>query len=117
MRQEPDVTTLSTHVLDVSRGHPAAAVPLRLWQGDLLLLEAVTNPDGRCPALAALTLDGGLYRLEFAVAAYFRAAGDILPAPPFLDRITLEFGVSDAAGHTHVPLLVSPFGYTTYRGS
>lgn len=111
------MTTLSTHVLDTSRGGPAAGVAVRLcdaagtalWQGQ-------TDADGRCPGLKTLDLQAGRYRLVFAVADYFRAVGVALPEPPFLDQIPLEFGLT-AQGHYHVPLLVSPFGYSTYRGS
>ncbi len=109
------MTTLSTHVLDTSHGRPAAGIGIRLLAADAALLFAgATDGDGRCldlPALAA-----GHYRLEFAVAAYFRAAGVALPDPPFLDIVGIDFGVAEP-GHYHVPLLVSPFSYSTYRGS
>jgi len=110
------MTSLSTHVLDTSRGCPAAGVALRLLtaDGQLLFTEA-TNADGRCPGLPAV--DPGRFRIEFAVADYFRAAGIAPSDPPFLDIIAIDFGVADPAGHYHVPLLVSPFGYSTYRGS
>ena len=79
------------------------------------MFEGITNADGRCPDLPAITT--GRFRLTFAVADYFRAKGVDLPEPPFLDRVTIDFGVADEAGHYHVPLLVSPFSYSTYRGS
>ncbi len=110
------MSSLSTHVLDTAGGHPAQAVPLRLYAGDTLLYAGVTDADGRCPALRGLAVAPGRYRLVFAVAAYFRAQGTTLPEPPFLDEVTLDFGIADD-GHYHVPLLVSPFSYSTYRGS
>lgn len=109
------MTSLSTHVLDTTHGRPAAEIAVRLTTADgAPLFEGITNADGRCPALPALMV--GRYRLVFAVAAYFRAAGVTLPDPPFLDMVAIDFGIADD-GHYHVPLLVSPFGYSTYRGS
>jgi 5-hydroxyisourate hydrolase len=108
--------TLSTHVLDTAHGKPAAGLALRLYRGDSLLLEGVTNQDGRCPAIADLSLSSGSYRLEFEVASYFRSLHVQLPEPPFLDCVRVDFGMADS-GHYHVPLLVSPFAYSTYRGS
>ncbi|SEK96874.1 5-hydroxyisourate hydrolase [Pseudoxanthomonas sp. GM95] len=111
------MTSLSTHVLDTSRGGPAAGVAVQLFDASgALLWEGATDADGRCPALREQVLEAGRYRLVFAVAAYFRAAGATLPEPPFLDAIPLDFGIT-GTGHYHVPLLVSPFGYSTYRGS
>ncbi|MDI1295866.1 MAG: hydroxyisourate hydrolase [bacterium] len=108
--------SLSTHVLDTAHGCPASGVALRLLDANgQALFTGVTNADGRCPGLPPI--DPGRYRLEFAVAAYFLAAGIDLPDPPFLDLIAIDFGVADPAGHYHVPLLVSPYGYSTYRGS
>jgi 5-hydroxyisourate hydrolase len=106
---------LSTHVLDTAHGRPAAGVAVRLTHDGALLFEGVTNADGRCPGLPAIS--PGRYRIEFTVAAYFRAAGVTLPDPPFLDVIAIDFGVAEDAAHYHVPLLVSPYGYSTYRGS
>jgi hypothetical protein len=109
------MTTLSTHVLDTMHGRPAAAV--RLWLEDAsgeVLFTGETNVDGRCPGMPELT--PGRYALTFAVAAYFVAAGVELPEPPFLQDVRIAFGVADN-GHYHVPLLVSPFAYSTYRGS
>ncbi|MDX3899751.1 MAG: hydroxyisourate hydrolase [Sphingobium sp.] len=110
------MTGLSTHVLDTCHGRPAAAVPLRLLTvaGDILFL-GVTNDDGRCPGLPPV--EPGLYRLEFSIAGYFRMAGIDLPEPPFLDIVAIDFGIADPVGHYHVPLLVSPYSYSTYRGS
>ncbi|SDA31098.1 hydroxyisourate hydrolase [Sphingomonas sp. NFR15] len=109
------MTSLSTHVLDTAHGRPAAGVALRLLgAGGGVLFTGETNADGRCPGLPAV--DAGRYRLEFATAAYFRGQGVTLADPPFLDVITIDFGVA-AGGHYHVPLLVSPYSYSTYRGS
>lgn len=111
------MTSLSTHVLDTSRGGPAAGVAVQLLDGaGTALWQGVTDADGRCPALREHVLAAGRYRLVFAVADYFRSAGATLPEPPFLDIISLDFGIT-GEGHYHVPLLVSPFGYSTYRGS
>lgn len=84
-----------------------------------MLAEAVTNADGRCdrPLLEGDAFQAGSYVLEFAVADYFRAKGAAISDPPFLDRVVIAFTVADAGGHYHVPLLVSPYGYSTYRGS
>ncbi|VWX46682.1 hydroxyisourate hydrolase [Novosphingobium sp. 9U] len=109
------MSSLSTHVLDTTHGRPAAGVALTLYDAHgAPLFAGTTNEDGRCPGLPALAT--GLYALRFAVADYFRASGVDLPEPPFLDVVTIDFGVS-GEGHYHVPLLVSPFGYSTYRGS
>lgn len=111
---------LSTHVLDTAAGRPAAGVPVRLTRpGEATpLAEATTNRDGRTdlPLLSG-PLTPGSYELTFAVAAYFRASGAALADPPFLDLIPIRFAVSDPDGHYHVPLLVSPWSYATYRGS
>ncbi len=109
--------SLSTHVLDTSSGVPAANVPLRLKLDLFTLFEGTTDSDGRCNELRHLQLAIGEYRLEFEVADYFRAMGHDLPVPPFLDLIAIEFGMAEMAAHYHVPLLVSPYGYSTYRGS
>ena len=110
------MTRLSTHVLDTTHGRPAARVAVRLsTAAGVWLFSAITNADGRCPGLP--TIKPGRYRLEFSVADYFRSTGVALPDSPFLDVVAIDFGVSDADGHYHVPLLVSPFAYSTYRGS
>jgi 5-hydroxyisourate hydrolase len=110
------MSSLSTHVLDTAHGWPARGVKLALWHEGALQFEGATDADGRCPALAAVNpLAAGTYSLRFHVADYFRAQGMVLADPPFLDVISIEFGM--AGGHYHVPLLVSPFAYSTYRGS
>jgi len=109
------MSSLSTHVLDTTHGCPAEGVELRLWATDgTLLFSGVTNADGRCPGLPAI--ERGRYRLTFAIAAYFRGQGAALSDPPFLDVVAIDFGIADD-GHYHVPLLASPFSYSTYRGS
>ena len=115
---------LTTHVLDTARGRPAAGLRIDLSvieaDGSARLIRTVTtNEDGRCdaPLLAASELAVARYELVFHVAAYFRAAGVPLTDPPFYDRVPVRFAVSDPGSHYHVPLLVSPYGYTTYRGS
>jgi 5-hydroxyisourate hydrolase len=116
------MATLSTHVLDTVRGKPAEGVVVDLHafhDGTRRYLNtSVTNADGR-PAkpLAAGPLDPGVYELTFHAGDYFRAAGLKLPDPPFLDEIVIRFGVGDAAAHYHVPILLSTYGYSTYRGS
>ncbi|WP_066093112.1 hydroxyisourate hydrolase [Xanthomonas massiliensis] len=110
------MTTLSTHVLDTSRGGPAAGVAVRLLHAGLPLWSGATDDDGRCPPLRMLQLHAGRYRLEFAVADHFRRLGTPLAEPPFLDVVVIDFGLADE-GHYHVPLLLSPYGYSTYRGS
>jgi 5-hydroxyisourate hydrolase len=114
---------LTTHVLDTSRGRPAAGIAIRLYEclGDsrTLIKSAETNASGRTngPLLAGQALRVGVYELAFAAGAYFRAQGDTLAEPPFLDEVVIRFGVSDPTAHYHVPLLLSPYGYSTYRGS
>lgn len=111
------MSTLSTHVLDTMHGRPAAGLAVALSGPDGEIARGVTNEDGRCPGLTPGDLAPGRYALCFSVAAYFRAAGVLLPDPPFLDEVTIAFGVAADGGHYHVPLLVSPYGYSTYRGS
>nr|WP_315426519.1 hydroxyisourate hydrolase [uncultured Albidiferax sp.] len=114
---------LSTHVLDTMHGSPAAGMGVALYatQGDSshLLKSLVLNADGRtdAPLFDDSTLQVGTYRLVFDVAAYFQARGVALPEPNFLDKVSLDFGVADTRQHYHVPLLVSPWSYSTYRGS
>ncbi len=110
---------LTTHVLDTAHGQPAAGVAIRLYAGESLLADVVTNADGRCdkPLLEGAAMKIGTYRLEFAMGDYFRQRDVSLAAPAFLDRVVIAFGIADESAHYHVPLLASPFGYTTYRGS
>ena len=109
--------SLSTHVLDTSKGGPAEGVALRLLRDGEELFAGFTDEDGRCAHLRIMDLPPGRYRLEFRVSAYFAKAGVTLPDPPFYDVIPIDFGISDADSHYHVPLLLSPYGYSTYRGS
>ncbi len=117
------MTKLTTHVLDVSAGIPAAGMRIELR--DMLaspprvLTEVRTNADGRCasPLLEGSSMRAGRYALTFHVAEYFRSRGIALPEPPFLDEVVVQFGIADAAQGYHVPLLVSPWSYSTYRGS
>jgi 5-hydroxyisourate hydrolase len=115
---------LSTHVLDTMHGCPAAGMAVALYatQGEhsTLLKRFTLNADGRNPDGLLLdndTLKVGTYRLVFDVAAYFDARGIDLPQPRFLNRVSLDFGVARVDQHYHVPLLVSPWAYSTYRGS
>lgn len=114
---------LTTHVLDTMHGAPAAGMAVRLYRidgGAAVPLKTLTlNADGRAdaPLLEGEAFETGRYRLVFAVADYFRARGVTLPEPAFLDEVPLDFGIADAASHYHVPLLASPWAYSTYRGS
>lgn len=114
---------LTTHVLDTANGCPAAGMAVALFRldasGAVPLKRLHLNADGRAdgPLLEGDALLPGHYRLVFSVAPYFQARGEVLPEPPFLGEIPLDFGIADAASHYHVPLLVSPWSYSTYRGS
>jgi 5-hydroxyisourate hydrolase len=114
---------LTTHVLDTANGCPAAGMAVRLYrfdaEGPKWLRSLHLNGDGRVegPLLDGATFTAGRYRLVFEVAAYFRARGGALPEPAFLDEVPLDFGIADETSHYHVPLLVSPWSYSTYRGS
>jgi hydroxyisourate hydrolase len=102
-------------VLDTMHGRPASGVKLRLEDAaGTVLFTGKTNADGRCPGIPELA--PGHYALTFAVAGYFERTGVALPDPPFLDEVRIAFGMAES-GHYHVPLLVSPFAYSTYRGS
>lgn len=108
------MSSLSTHVLDTVSGRPAGGLRVVLTQGDAVLAEGVTDADGRFRGFPDLA--PGAYALTFHAGDHFRAAGVAMADPPFLDVVPIHFGVGDA-GHYHVPLLVSPFAYSTYRGS
>jgi 5-hydroxyisourate hydrolase len=115
---------LSTHVLDTAHGCPAAGMQVTLLRvspsGKLQTLQDVRlNADGRAdkPLMDTASLQAGRYRLLFAAATYFRERGVVLPEPPFIDTVQIDFGIADTASHYHVPLLVSPWSYSTYRGS
>jgi len=114
---------LTTHVLDTMSGKPGAGLRIDLYRlsgEDRAALKTVhTNGDGRCdePLLGGDEFAPGEYEILFHVDNYFAEAGVDLPSPPFLGKVAVRFGVSAAGQHYHVPLLISPFGYSTYRGS
>ena len=114
---------LTTHVLDTMQGRPAAGMTAVLYRidaaGTHVLKSLHLNADGRAdaPLLEGDSLVAGRYRLVFSVAPYFARAGVLLPNPPFLDEVPVDFGIADVHAHYHVPLLVSPWAYSTYRGS
>jgi len=114
---------LSTHVLDTARGVPAAGVrvEVHLVRGDgrLRVASGTTNADGRtdAPLLSGDRLETGTYELTFHAGDYFRRAGIELPKPPFLDEVVIRVGIADATGSYHVPLLLAPYSYSTYRGA
>lgn len=114
---------LSTHVLDTARGKPAAGMRVELFavspHARTLVKSCLTDADGRTaePLLAGEAIPPGTYELVFGVGAYCRTLGELLPEPAFLEEVVVRFGVADGAGNYHVPLLVSPYGYSTYRGS
>jgi 5-hydroxyisourate hydrolase len=100
---------ITTHVLDTARGLPAAGIPITLHRGDVLLAEGVTDADGRLRVLAPENVEPATYRITFNVASY--------NPDGFFPTVTIEFRVTKIEQHYHVPLLLSPFGYSTYRGS
>lgn len=115
---------LTTHVLDLSLGKPANGVVVELWQvGSDNQFESIqtscTNEDGRVnsPLLEGASMNKGIYEIRFYVGDYFRNRGVLLETPSFLDCVPVRFGISEPASHYHVPLLISPGGYSTYRGS
>ncbi len=115
---------LTTHVLDTVKGGPAVGVSIQLWSipssGEKKHLKTlITNGDGRTdePLLQNETFLPGVYELVFAIGDYFAQSSENLPDPPFLDAIPLRFGIADPQSHYHVPLLASPWSYSTYRGS
>lgn len=114
---------LSTHVLNTMHGVPAQGVQIALYgitdEGRRLLRQVCTNQDGRCdqPLLQGPELQQGIYELVFHAGDYFAAMGVQVPEPRFVDQITLRFGVADPTENYHVPLLVTPWAWSTYRGS
>jgi 5-hydroxyisourate hydrolase len=114
---------LTTHILDTARGCPAARVQIDLFavteSGQTEIATVTTNEDGRCdaPVLEGADFAVGTYELQFHVGDYLRANGAELEAPAFLDIVPIRFGIASAEEHYHVPLLISPYGYSTYRGS
>ena len=114
---------LTTHVLDTASGKPGSSIRFELVRlaanNSREAYSFVTNADGRCdqPLLQDETFKMGTYELIFHVAEYFRRQQLLLPDPPFLDQVVIRFGIADAAQHYHVPLLISPWSYSTYRGS
>lgn len=113
---------LTTHVLDTVAGKPAAGVAIelhRLGAARELVVTTRTNADGRCdqPLLEGAALAAGEYELKFGIAKYFRRGGATLADPPFLGTVVIRFAIASPGEHYHVPLLVSPWSYSTYRGS
>ena len=113
---------LTTHVLDTANGRPGAGMRIDLFavgSERSLLVSSETNEDGRCaaPLLEGAEFKAGTYELVFGAGRYFRALGAELAEPPFVDDVVIRFGIADADAHYHVPLLVSPWSYSTYRGS
>jgi 5-hydroxyisourate hydrolase len=115
---------LTTHILDTANGCPGEGIKISLYRmADdgvrILLKQVVSNDDGRVDGavLGGEEFEVGTYELEFAAGDYFRAKGTKLAAPAFIDVVPIRFGIADSAAHYHVPLLVSPYSYSTYRGS
>ena len=118
---------LTTHVLDTALGRPGAGIPVAVFRvegtGDDVirqrLLSVITNQNGRCdePLLEGESLQPGIYELVFSLSQYFAASGQVLPTQPFVGDVILRVGIADSSQHYHVPLLVSPWSYSTYRGS
>jgi 5-hydroxyisourate hydrolase len=114
---------LTTHVLDTAHGKPGDGIAVSVYRsndaGRALIKQVTTNADGRCdaPLLDGETFSVGVYELDFAIGDYFAALGVAVPEPRFVDVVTVRFGIADAGAHYHVPLLASPFSYSTYRGS
>ena len=114
---------LTTHVLDAAHGCPGSDIRIELYRVDGERLELITtrqtNADGRCdsPLLEGGDYRSGVYQLQFSAGDYYRARGVQLPEPAFLDVVVLRFGISAEQDHYHVPLLISPYSYSTYRGS
>ena len=114
---------LSTHVLDIARGKPAEGVVVELHilhtGSRQHIVTATTNVDGRTtePLLSGDHIETGSYELTFHAGDFFRSQGVALSDPPFLDQVVIRFGIADPGGHYHVPLLLAPYSYSTYRGS
>lgn len=113
---------LSTHVLDTTQGKPGAGVAVELYavQGAkrTLIRAETTNQDGRCPPLLeGDSMQRGCYELVFGAGDYFAGQGVLTPQPRFIDKVTIAFGIADPAQNYHVPLVVTPWSYSTYRGS
>lgn len=114
---------LSTHVLDIAQGKPGAGVKVKLFRVDgctkVLLKTDTTNRDGRCetPLLTGEEVVAGKYELVFAAGEYFAGQGMALPEPRFVDEVAIAFGIADVNANYHVPIVVSPWAYSTYRGS
>ena len=112
---------LTTHILDQAAGRPAAGVAVRVSRREGQALSSVaelrTDADGRARLIDGADLTIGGYRLEFAIGEHFKSSGLPVSDPPFLDVVVIDFAVSNTEQHWHVPLLVSPYGYSTYRGS
>jgi 5-hydroxyisourate hydrolase len=122
-RRERRLGRLTTHVLDTAAGRPAAGLAVELWRLEgaarALVATGTTNADGRLdqPILAGDGFVPGVYELVFRAGDYLRAGGAGLADPPFLDVVPIRFGIADVQAHYHVPLLLAPYGYSTYRGS
>ena len=114
---------LTTHVLDAAHGCPGSSIKVELYRVEgqqlELVAQALTNSDGRCdaPLLQGNDYRSGVYQLQFAAGDYYRARGVAMADPAFLDVVVLRFGISAEQDHYHVPLLLSPYSYSTYRGS
>jgi len=121
--EDREMGFLTTHVLDTASGQPAAGMTIELYkingQDAILLKSVITNSDGRVdgPILSQEQFETGVYELRFLAGDYLRKTTKDLPDPLFLDIIPIRFGMADDKAHYHVPLLVSPFGFSTYRGS
>lgn len=115
---------ITTHVLDLSIGKPASGILVELWRVESdnrfeFLQISYTNEDGRInqPLLEGTLIKKGIYEIRFLVGEYYRNRGNLKEQPSFLDCVPIRFGISDTGAHYHVPLLISPGGYSTYRGS
>lgn len=122
VNQGNTVGRLTTHVLDTALGRPGQGMRVELFalaSDRTRLVDTVTNQDGRCeaPLLDAERFRPGQYELVFHAGTYFQAQGHSLSNPPFFDDVVIRFGIAETDAHYHVPLLISPYGYSTYRGS